>query len=144
MLRFEVIINKKFYLMKSTQYIKIAGGFSFFFFLFHIPFYWILGWKQTLSCLNPDDWAIVMCFNIISIALLFLMGFVSLFQAEDVATTKLGKSFLIFSAWFYYFRIVAEFVFFNEPNWIISAFIIVLCLVPGVLYSLPLFFHKKS
>ncbi len=125
--------------MKSSTCLKIAGGFSFFFFLFHIPFYWVFNWKESLSCLSADNWAIVMCFNIITITLLFFMAYVSLIQAADIIGTQLGKSFLAFSTGFYLFRIAAEFIFFDEPNRIISAVILLLCLIPAVTYSIPLF-----
>ncbi len=130
--------------MNNTALVKIAGGFSFFFFLFHVPFYWMLNWEQTLSCLNKDNWAIVMCFNIISIVLLFLFGFVSMFQTTDVINTRLGKSVLVYCSWFYLFRIVAEFIFFEEPNHVVSAIIILLCAVPGIFYAIPLFRSNSS
>jgi len=129
--------------MKSSTCLKIAGGFSFFFFLFHIPFYWVFNWKESLSCLSADNWAIVMCFNIITITLLFFMAYVSLFQTADIINSRLGKSFLVFSTGFYLFRIAAEFIFFDEPNRIISAVIITLCLIPAIFYSIPLWLKNN-
>jgi hypothetical protein len=129
--------------MNNTTLVKIAGGFSFFFFLFHVPFYWMLDWEHTLSCLSRDNWAIVMCFNIISIVLLFLFGFVSMFQTKDIVNTRLGRSFLVYASWFYLFRIIAEFIFFQEPNKVFSAIIILLCSVPGIFYAIPLFRKKQ-
>ncbi|MBI9060883.1 MAG: hypothetical protein JEZ14_02765 [Marinilabiliaceae bacterium] len=125
--------------MKSTTSVKIAGGFSFFFFLFHIPFYWMFDWKHNLSCLSPENWAIMMCFNIITIVLLLFMSYASLLQTAEMVHTRLGKTFLLFSAWFYFFRITAEFLFFDAPDPIVSTSIITLCLIPALGYSIPLF-----
>jgi len=129
--------------MKSESLLKIAGGFSFFFFLFHVPFYWLFNWDESLASLNVNDWAIVMCFNVICIGLLFFMSYVSFFCAKDVMDTHLGRSFSAFAAGFYYFRIAAEFIFFDEPDMVVSSIVIVLCLIPALLYSMPFFQQNR-
>lgn len=128
--------------MKSTTSLKVAGSLNALFFLFHVPFYWMLNWEFSLACLSKDNWAIVQCFNIIAISLLFLMSFVSLFQTKELLTTKLGTSFMIFCIWFYSFRIAAEFIFFGIQNAIVSGVIIVMCALPVLFYVLAM--YKKE
>lgn len=125
--------------MSNRLLLKVAASVNLVFFLFHIPFYWLLDWKHTLSCLSQDNWAIFQCFNIISIGLLFFMSYVVFFNMKDLEKSALGKSLLIFASSFYFFRIVAEFIFFKEPNVVISAVILFLCLIPAVCYIIPAF-----
>lgn len=124
--------------MSAKTQIQIAGGFSAFFFLFHIPFYWMFDWKHSLACLSRDNWAIFHCFNVISISLLLLMAFTSLFHAEELRQTKVGRWLVVFCAWFYAFRILAEFILFKENSVLVSGAIVVLCGLPALLYATAL------
>lgn len=121
--------------MTSRLGIRIAGFFSAFFFLFHIPFYWLFDWKHSLACLSADNWAIFHCFNIISILLLFFMSATSLCCSAEILSSRIGLFFSIFCSTFYSFRIIAEFTLFQEPNPMISATITTLCVIPAFLYG---------
>jgi hypothetical protein len=127
--------------MKSKNSIKTAGSFSFFLFLLHVPFYWIFDWKNTLYCLDVHNWAIFMCLNIITIFLLLLFSYLSFFQTNELSSSKIGRIMLLFFSWFYFFRIVAEFLFF-ESSIIESVVIVVVCLIPAILYLLPVISKK--
>jgi hypothetical protein len=128
--------------MKAATSIRIASVFNTLFFFFHIPFYWMLDWENSLACLSRDNWAIFHCFNIISIVLLGLISYVSIFCASELLSASLGKAIMIFASWFYFFRIAAEFFFF-EPQIYVSPIIIVLCAVPAIFYAAPLFSTNK-
>lgn len=130
--------------MKKTKQIRIAGSVTALLFIFHIPFYWMLDWEHSLTCLNSDNHAIFLCFNVISIALLALMTFLSLFRTEEMYKTGIGIAFLIFSSLFYWFRIVAEFTLFGIQDIIGSIIIIVVCIIPSVFYTAPLLSLKKT
>lgn len=121
--------------MIATNRVKIAGCFSSFFFFFHIPFYWLFDWANTLSSLSNNNWAIFHCFNIICISLLLLMAVASLLASAEMVTTQLGRYLSIFCTWFYMFRIIAEFTLFREEDPAVSAAIVVLCAIPACLYG---------
>lgn len=124
--------------MGAKTRIQVAGYFSAFFFLFHIPFYWMFDWEHSLTGLSRDNWAIFHCFNVISISLLLLMAFTSLFHAEEMHQTQVGRWLVVFCAWFYSFRILAEFTLFTENNVFVSVAIVVLCGIPAFLYGTAL------
>lgn len=125
--------------MKATTSIKIAAGFNTLFFIFHIPFYWMLDWKHSLACLNNDNWAIFQCFNILTIALLCLFSYLTIFKTKEMVSSSIGKSILVYIAFFYTFRIVAEFIFFDITSVVSSAIIIGLCGITVFFNIYPVF-----
>lgn len=124
--------------MHAQRQIQISGYISAILFLFHIPFYWMFDWKNSLSCLSRDNWAIFHCFNIISIFLLLLMAVASIFHADEMLRTKVGRLFSLYISAFYLFRIFAEFTLFHEENIAISGAIIALCAIPGIFVTVAL------
>jgi len=129
--------------MKKQLAIKIAGYITLLLFLFHLPFYWMFGWETSLACLNPTDYGILMCFNVICIALLFIMAFVSLKKTKKLINTALGKILCTYFSFFYVFRIVAEFLYFQHASVVESTVIIFLCSIPATGYLLPLLRTKS-
>lgn len=122
--------------MKATRQIQIAGYVSALLFFFHIPFYWLFDWKNSLACLSRDNWLIFHCFNVISIFLLLLMSVASIFHAEEMLRTKVGRLLAMYIFGFYVFRIVAEFVLkgWNEVELVIVA----ICAIPVIMVGLAL------
>jgi hypothetical protein len=83
-----------------------AGGLiNGFFTLFHL----FLGWQiQGLTSLPPAQQAMLQELNIGSLLTLAFFTIASLFCANDVLTTRLGKTTLVFIALFYAARAAAE------------------------------------
>ncbi|MBN1427408.1 MAG: hypothetical protein JXB07_03425 [Anaerolineae bacterium] len=111
----------------------IAGCIGLLFLIFHITFPWMFNWKETLACLDRNNWAILQTFNLASILMLAAMVFFSFRYPSELAGTSLGHSMLVFFSLFYAIRIAAEFAFFGYTG-IGSVVIIGLCLAPAVAY----------
>lgn len=122
--------------MKPTRQIQISGYVSALLFLFHIPFYWLFDWENSLACLSRDNWLIFHCFNVISIFLLLLMSVASIFHAEEMLRTKVGRLLAMYIFGFYVFRIVAEFVLKEWSE--VELVIVAICAIPVITVGLAL------
>lgn len=122
--------------------IRIAGGLSILFTLFHASFYWIFKWSQTLTVMNPTDKGILLTFNLIGILLLLYSVILSFVYTRQLIETITGKSLLLFFSSFYIIRIFSEFSYFgfHAPD---SMIIIVVCLIPAICFGLPALLKTK-
>ncbi len=112
----------------------IAGGFNTFFLAFHLLFYRLFNWQESLACLNRSDWAIFLTYHLICLLMLAAMAYFSFFRRRGLAQEGLGKPLLVFFALFYLVRIAAEFVYFGYSG-LESLVIVALCLVPALIYA---------
>jgi hypothetical protein len=123
--------------------IRIGGAINIIFLLFHLTFYWIFDWKNTLACLNLDNWAIYHTFNVISDFLFLMFIIVSFVQTDKLITEVNGRRILFFISFFYTIRIACEFILWGYKG-MSSVVIILVCLAPIVLYGLPLLRRNNS
>jgi len=72
-----------------------------------------------------------------------LFALVSLFMTGKLLTESLGKVFLVFMSSIYVMRIVSELVLWKCQQ-STSLILIFLCLIPAVLYLLPLFDRRSE
>lgn len=119
----------------------VAGIVNLFFVTFHLAFYKMFNWNVDLNNLAILNRAIFLTYHCICILVLFFMATVSLFQAKALLETKLKYSVLGMFILFYIVRIVSEFIFFGYTS--SSPQIILMCLLPIVLYIIPLFSKKE-
>jgi hypothetical protein len=118
--------------------LKIAGGISLFFMIFHLAFFKMLDWQHTLSCLSQGNRAILLTYHYISILITGFMGILPLIQARALLQSKLKYSVLGMFIVFFLIRIVTEFTLFGfmMPG---SPIILIMCIVPIVLFAIPMF-----
>ena len=123
---------------KNITMLRVAGSISLLFMLFHFAFFKMLDWQHTLSCLSQVNRSILLTYHYISILITGFMGIIPLFQAKALLNSPLKYSILSMFGLFYLIRIVTEFTLFakvNNP----SPVILVMCAIPLIIYSLPLF-----
>jgi hypothetical protein len=122
--------------------VRIAGIISILFTLFHAGFYWLFKWSETLACMNINDRAILLTFNLITILLLLYSVILALGFTRELIETVVGKSILLFFTAFYMVRIYCEFPYFEfqMPG---SIIIIAVCLIPAVCFGLPVFIKSR-
>jgi hypothetical protein len=81
----------------------IAGVISLLFSVFHVLFFVIFNWKETLSCLDHNNWAIFHTFNLVSILMVLTITYFSLFKTKDLLTNRLASPLLfVFSLYLSY------------------------------------------
>lgn len=120
--------------MKTQILIKVSGYVSLLLFIFHVFFYWMFNWQHSLACLNQLNYGIMLTFHIICSAFIFTMAVASLKYTEKLTEPGLGKLLSLYFAFFYLFRIVAEFLYFSSSTNLESTIIVVFCAIPGLSY----------
>jgi hypothetical protein len=129
---------------KQIILIKIAGFFTGFFSIFHLQlFYWLFNWKDSLRCLNSDNWAIFHTFNYGVNMMFILFTIISLFMTKKLLTETIGTVMLVFMSSIFVMRIVSEFILWKFTLGK-SPIIIIYCIIPAILYVLPLFSKPKN
>ncbi len=123
---------------RHQNIIRFGGIITSLFSVFHLMFYWMLDWENSLSCLNQDNWAIMMTFNVLGNMIFLLFSVLSFRFPEKLVDEFMGRIWLLFMASVYVMRIVAEFVFWT-PQLIQTGLNLVLCGLPAVLYVIPVF-----
>lgn len=110
----------------NKKLLFVGGLFNGFFTLFHL----FLGWQiQGLTSLPPAQQALMQELNIGSVLMIAFAAFASLFCANDLLTTKLGKTALVFIALFYASRAGAEIVLAPRFSLLIFSVCILIALV---------------
>lgn len=121
---------------RSITAIRTAGSITALFSVFHLMFYWFLGWRDSLSCLNTDNWAVMMTFNIVANMIFLFVSVLALVFPHRLATEFSGRVWLAFIAAVYILRIIAEFVFWT-PQLVQTSLIVLLCGLPAALFLYP-------
>jgi hypothetical protein len=118
--------------------LRIAGCISLLFMFFHFSFYKMFEWDNTLGCLSQVNKSIFLTYHYVSFLVTGFMGIIPIVQAGILLGSKLKYSVLSFFALFYLIRIITEFTLFglSMPQ---SLIIIVMCALPMVLFSIPIF-----
>lgn len=125
----------------QTLLLRIAGFISLLFVVFHLLFYLVFNWGDTLSGLSSINRAIFLTYHAICILMLLLMGIVPIFKTKALLSSSIKYSILSFFSVFYLIRIVAEFTLFGISS--SSPAILIMCLVPMIFYAVPLFSRPK-
>jgi hypothetical protein len=129
--------------MQGKRLIQIGGVINFLFVVFHLAFWKLFDWQQSLACLSLGNRAIMEVLNIHTAYVLLVFAILSFVFSHEISTTKLGQSIGIAIAAFWILRAVNQPVFWGISS-IKSWVIIAVCLVAAMLYLVPLMrFHKK-
>jgi hypothetical protein len=122
--------------------LRIAGYISLLFVVSHLLFYPMFNWENALNGLSFMNRAIFLTYHAICILMLFFMGIIPIFQTKSLLGSSLKYGILSFFSLFYLIRIVAEFTLFGiSPS---SPVILIMCLVPMVFYTIPLFSKQMA
>jgi hypothetical protein len=111
----------------------IAGGISLLFLVFHALFFQLFNWKETLTCLNHNDWSIFQTFNLVAILMVGMITYFTFRHPTELAVTPLGRSLLVVFGLFYLIRAIAQFIFFGFQGGG-SLIIVALFLISALIY----------
>ena len=116
----------------------IIGGFLWLaFFVFHIFFWKLFDWKRDLESLTEVNRAIMQVLNLCLMLVFLIFAYVSIFHADELLTTDLGRSMLVGIVLFGVFRAVEQVVFFDLKH-IRSKAILLVALIGTTIYLIPL------
>jgi len=117
------------------KYLVIGGVLNILLGIFHFMFWGIFDWPNTIMCLSLENRGILEVLNIhVAITILFF-GYVSLFQTKKLLDEKFGRIVILFIAFFYFIRLINEFIFWPLNTATIVSAIILLILI--LLYFIP-------
>jgi hypothetical protein len=116
----------------------IIGGFLWLaVFVFHVLFWKLFRWKQELIKLSDVNRAVMQVLNLCLMWVFLIFAYVSIFHADELLTTGLGKSVLIGMVLFGIFRSVEQVIFFNLKD-IRSKFVLFVAMIGTAIYAIPL------
>ena len=119
--------------MSGSSYLWIGGIFNLLFFVFHIFFWKIFGWRDDLKNLKPINRGIMQVLNLCLMFCFLIFAYISFFRVTDMLTTCLGKSLALGIAAFWIFRAILQFIFFSRTKLVSYIFFFVF-LIGGWLY----------
>jgi hypothetical protein len=128
--------------MNAKRLVQIGGVINFFFVAFHLLFWKLFDWQQSLTSLSSDDRAIMQVLNIHTAYVLAVFSILSLAYPNEMSTTKLGRVVGMGIAGFWILRAVNQAVFWGLSfggSWVI----LFVCLAVAMLYLVPLI-HKNA
>lgn len=122
--------------MNTKRLLQIGGIINLLFVAFHLSFWKLFNWGQTLASLSPDDRAIMQVLNIHTAYALAIFALVSLVFSSELGTTKLGRVISLSIAGFWILHAVNQAVFWGlslAGSWIA----LIVCLAIATLYLIP-------
>ena len=115
--------------------IRLGGVLNALLAIFHILFWKMLNWPESLSSLNSDQQAIMQVLNIHLILIISFFGFVSILYPASLLKSKMGKMVLVLIALFYLLRLVNEVIFWDISQ-VVSIVILLICAFVAGIYIL--------
>jgi len=120
----------------NESLITIGGIYSIAFAVFHLLFWRIFNWSEDLRSLSFLNRAIMQVLNLTLTIVFISFAYISLAHTNDLLTTPLGKSLLIFISLLWFARAAMQPIFFKLRHWGSIAFLL-LFISGGVLYGIP-------
>jgi len=128
--------------MNGRRLLQIGGITNALFVVFHLSFWSIFDWQQSLAGLSLNDRAIMQVLNLHTAYILAVFAALSLAFPDELATTKLGRSVSAAIAVFWILRAINQALFWGISSIVCWVFI-ALCLGIATLYLAP-FTHKSA
>jgi hypothetical protein len=118
--------------------LTIAGVLLFLLAIFHILFRQIFAWDETLDPINTTNWGIMYALNIVAIICFAAMAAVTLFFQQELVTTRLGKSLLVWFVILWIVRFALQFILWEFTFSIGTTILALVFLYLAVVYLLAL------
>jgi len=122
--------------MNTKRIIQFGGIINLLFVAFHLSFWKLFNWGESLASLSPNDRAVMQVLNIHTAYVLAIFAILSFVFSNEMIATKLGQIIAISIAGFWVLRALNQAVFWSVSfagSWII----ILVCLVIAALYLIP-------
>ncbi len=115
----------------------IAGGFyTITLIVFHVLFWRIFKWPETLESLNYVNKATMQVLNISITFIFFIFAYVSFAHTQELLNTRLGNSLLVLMSCLWLFRAAQQVVFY-KLKYKASVGLTVFFLIGAFLYGIP-------
>ncbi len=115
----------------------IAGGvYSVVLIVFHVLFWKIFKWPETLGTLNNVNKATMQVLNISITFVFFIFAYVSFAHTHELLNTRLGNSLLVLISCLWLFRAVQQVLFYKLKHKA-SVGLTIFFLIGAFLYGMP-------
>jgi hypothetical protein len=116
----------------------VGGCYSAAFGVFHLSFWRMFRWKETLAPLNAVNRAVMQVLNLHLAFMLFVMAYALFFYPHQLTGTELGRFLLAALSIFWLLRVINQIVFFGLKNARSVVFTLIF-LLGGAVYLVPIF-----
>ena len=120
----------------------IGGIINFLLVIFHLSFWKIFNWSESLSSLNFMDRGVMQTLNVHIAFVVLVFSVISIFYYKELLSTGLGKLILISISSFYFLRSLNQIIFF-DIRFFESIVIFIAGIIIGLLYLIPCFTKYK-
>ena len=121
--------------MKETLII-IGGIYTVALIIFHLLFWRIFKWPESLETSNFINRATIQVLNISITFIFFIFAYISFLHTQELLNTQLGKSLLILISCLWLFRAVLQIIFYKFRHKA-SIGLTIYFLVGAFLYGVP-------
>lgn len=121
--------------MKET--LIFAGGiYTVALIVFHVLFWRIFKWPETLRTLNYVNKATIQVLNISITFIFFIFAYISFAHVNDLLNTQLGRTLLVLISLLWLFRAAQQVVFYKLQHRV-SVGLTLYFLIGAFLYGIP-------
>lgn len=115
----------------------IAGGiYNIVLIIFHILFWRLFKWPETLKPLNYVNKATIQVLNISITFIFFIFSYISFAHTQELLNTPLGNSLLALISGLWLFRVAQQIIFYKLKH-MLSVGLTFFFLVGSFLYGIP-------
>ncbi|MCE9501080.1 MAG: hypothetical protein K8R21_11380 [Leptospira sp.] len=115
---------------------KIGALYHLGFAIFHVFFWKIFNWKSDLRKVSIASRAIIQIANLCLILFFLMVAWISGFHSEELISTRIGNSFLVFVTIFWIARFIEQLIFLGMNNTFVNV-LSLLFILGIVLYGIP-------
>ncbi len=116
--------------------INIGGVYTVALIIFHLLFWRIFNWPETLEALSYINKSTMQVLNISITFIFFMFAYVSFAHTSELLNTKLGNSLLVLISCLWLFRAVQQVIFYKFKHKA-SIGLTVYFLIGALLYGMP-------
>jgi len=92
----------------------ITGGiYNIILIIFHISFWRIFNWPETINTLNRTNKSTIQVLNISITFIFVIFAYISLVHTKELLNTNLGNTLLIFMSALWLFRAIQQIIFYK-------------------------------
>jgi len=123
--------------IKMNEKLIIAGGiFNLALIIFHLMFWRIFKWPETISSLSFTNKATIQVLNISITFIFFIFSYISFAHTQELITTPLGNSLLVLMSILWLFRALQQ-IWFYKLKHIASIGLTIFFIIGAALYGIP-------
>ena len=121
------------------EHLVVAGGiYNIALVVFHVLFWRIFNWPETIDSLNPVNKATIQVLNISITFIFFMFAYISFAHTQELVSTPLGNTLLVLMSALWLFR-AAQQVYFYKFRHRASIGLAIFFAGGAVIYGVPAF-----